>query len=98
MSKARCFIKMKEASLVRVAFFVYADEIQIIAEGIRYLRIEGTMYAGIGILYRLDGFSISPDRAGRILQSVSLKWQVLLRLFHFVLRTCLKAEKSVRKN
>ena len=36
--------------------FVDADEIKIIAEGVRYLRIEGAMYVGIGILFLWYGY------------------------------------------
>lgn len=36
--------------------FVKAEETAIIAEGVRYLRIEGTFYFGIGCLFLLYGF------------------------------------------
>lgn len=37
-------------------FFVGADEVQIIAEGVRYLRIEGAIYVGIGMLFLWYGY------------------------------------------
>ncbi len=35
--------------------FVNAKETAIVAEGVRYLRIEGTFYCGIGCLFLLYG-------------------------------------------
>lgn len=39
-----------------MGIFIDAGEVQIIAEGVRYLRIEGAMYVGIGILFLWYGY------------------------------------------
>lgn len=39
-----------------MGFFVDASETEIIAEGARYLRIEGAMYVGIGVLFLWYGY------------------------------------------
>lgn len=36
--------------------FVQAGETEVLAAGVRYLRIEGAFYAGIGCLFLLYGF------------------------------------------
>ena len=41
-------------NLMRI--FIDADEIRIIAEGTRYLKIEGSMYVGIGVLFLWYGY------------------------------------------
>ena len=44
--------------------FVQAEETAVIATGIRYLRIEGAFYAGIGCLFLLYGFYRAVKRPG----------------------------------
>lgn len=39
-----------------MGIFVKADEIDVIASGVRYLRIEGAFYIGIGWLFLLYGY------------------------------------------
>ncbi len=60
--------------------FVEAEETQIIAEGVRYLRIEGVFYFGIGCLFLLYGFYRGIQRAGisLVLTIISLGTRVLL--------------------
>ena len=36
--------------------FVRPEEVEILATGVEYLRIEGTFYCGIGILFLLYGY------------------------------------------
>lgn len=76
--------------LVSVLIFMFADElmcifidpsqIQIIKEGVRYLRIEGSMYVGIGILFLWYGYfrGISRPHVSLILTVISLGTRVLL--------------------
>ena len=61
-------------------FFVDAGEAQIIAEGVRYLRIEGAFYAGIGILFLLYGLYRALERPGMsvVLTVISLGTRVAL--------------------
>ena len=60
--------------------FVRAEETAVIAEGIRYLRIEGTFYAGIGCLFLLYGFYRAVKRPGMsvVLTVISLGTRVAL--------------------
>ena len=61
-------------------FFVDPSEIQIIAEGVRYLRIEGSMYVGIGILFLWYGYyrGICKPHISFILTVISLGTRVIL--------------------
>ena len=60
--------------------FIDADEVQIIAEGVRYLRIEGAMYVGIGILFLWYGYfrGINKPQISLILTVISLGTRVAL--------------------
>ncbi len=60
--------------------FVKANETAIIAEGIRYLRIEGAFYCGIGCLFLLYGLYRALGKPGMsvILTVVSLGTRVVL--------------------
>lgn len=60
--------------------FVQKSERLIILEGIRYLRIEGAMYAGIGILFLWYGYfrAIGRPQISLVLTIISLGTRVLL--------------------
>lgn len=60
--------------------FVEAGETAIIAAGVRYLRIEGSFYFGIGILFLLYGYYRGVQRAemSLVLTVISLGTRVLL--------------------
>ena len=60
--------------------FVKAEETAIIAEGVRYLRIEGTFYCGIGCLFLLYGLYRALGRPGMsvVLTILSLGTRVVL--------------------
>ncbi len=60
--------------------FVSKSEIQIIETGVQYLRIEGTCYIGIGILFMLYGYYRAIDRPAFsvVLTVISLGTRVLL--------------------
>lgn len=60
--------------------FVQSDEIAIIQEGIRYLRIEGVFYWAIGILFLLYGLyrAIGKPEMSLVLTAVSLGTRVFL--------------------
>ena len=60
--------------------FVQAGEIEVIAAGVRYLRIEGAFYAGIGCLFLLYGFYRAVKRPGMsvVLTVISLGTRVVL--------------------
>ena len=60
--------------------FVKAEETAIIAEGIRYLHIEGTFYCGIGCLFLLYGLYRALGRPGMsvVLTVISLGTRVAL--------------------
>ena len=47
-----------------MALFVEAEETAIIREGVRYLRIEGAFYYGIGLLFLLYGLYRALERPG----------------------------------
>lgn len=63
-----------------MSIFIHKEEVSIIAEGARYLRIEGAFYFMIGILFLLYGLYRSLERPGMsvILTIVSLGVRVLL--------------------
>jgi len=63
-----------------MAFFVEARETQTILEGIRYLRIEGAFYCGIGCLFLLYGLYRALGKPGMsvVLTIISLGTRVLL--------------------
>lgn len=60
--------------------FVSADKVHIIQTGVKYLRIEGSFYCGIGILFLLYGFyrGIEKPEMSLILTVISLGTRVLL--------------------
>lgn len=60
--------------------FIDANEIQIIKEGVRYLRIEGALYIGIGILFLWYGYfrGINKPHISLILTVISLGTRILL--------------------
>ena len=60
--------------------FINAKETAIIAEGVRYLRIEGAFYCGIGCLFLLYGLYRAIGRPGMsvILTVISLGTRVVL--------------------
>ncbi|MDE7190915.1 MAG: MATE family efflux transporter [Clostridia bacterium] len=45
-----------------MTIFVDAEEIQVIAIGVKYLRIEGACYVGIGLLFMLYGYYRAIDK------------------------------------
>lgn len=63
-----------------MCLFVDADKIMIIAEGARYLRIEGAMYVGIDILFLWYGYfrGINKLNISLLLTVISLGTRVLL--------------------
>ena len=63
-----------------MGLFVDSAETQIIEEGVRYLRIEGAFYFGIGILFLLYGLYRAIGRPGMsvVLTVLSLGTRVLL--------------------
>lgn len=60
--------------------FVDAEEVLILSEGVRYLRIEGAMYVGIGILFLWYGYfrGIGRPHISLILTVISLGTRVVL--------------------
>ncbi|MDD6175996.1 MAG: MATE family efflux transporter [Firmicutes bacterium] len=60
--------------------FVSSSETQIIAEGAKYLRIEGAMYLGIGILFLWYGYfrGVNLPHISLILTVISLGTRVIL--------------------
>lgn len=63
-----------------MGLFVNAGETEIILEGVRYLRIEGAFYCGIGCLFLLYGLYRALERPGMsvVLTVISLGTRVLL--------------------
>lgn len=63
-----------------MGLFIDAGEQQIIAEGARYLRIEGAMYVGIGVLFLWYGYfrGICKPHISLILTIISLGTRVAL--------------------
>ncbi len=61
-------------------FFVDAGQREIIWEGVRYLRVEGSFYWGIGCLFLLYGFYRAVERPGMslVLTIISLGTRVAL--------------------
>lgn len=66
------------APLMRI--FVSAKETAVIASGVRYLRIEGTFYCGIGCLFLLYGYYRAVKKPGMsvVLTVISLGTRVAL--------------------
>lgn len=62
-----------------MSIFVDSGEVEIIREGVRYLRIEGAFYIGIGILFLWYGYfrGIGKPRVSLYLTVVSLGTRVL---------------------
>jgi putative MATE family efflux protein len=65
---------------VFMKLFVDGKETAILAEGVRYLRIEGSFYFGIGILFLLYGYfrGIQKAEISLVLTVISLGTRVLL--------------------
>lgn len=63
-----------------MGIFVDATEYMVIAEGARYLRIEGVMYVGIGVLFLWYGYfrGINRPQISLVLTVVSLGTRVVL--------------------
>ena len=63
-----------------MGLFVEAGEMEIISEGVRYLRIEGAFYCGIGCLFLLYGLYRALGRPGMsvVLTVISLGTRVAL--------------------
>ena len=63
-----------------MALFVEAGETEIILEGVRYLRIEGAFYCGIGCLFLLYGLYRALGKPGMsvVLTVISLGTRVAL--------------------
>ena len=63
-----------------MAIFIDAGETKIIQEGVRYLRIEGAFYCGIGCLFLLYGLYRALRRPGMsvVLSVISLGTRVTL--------------------
>lgn len=63
-----------------MGIFIDAQETEIIAEGVRYLRIEGAFYCGIGCLFLLYGLYRAMGKPGMsvVLTVVSLGTRVVL--------------------
>lgn len=63
-----------------MGFFVEPGETAIIAGGVQYLRIEGSMYVGIGILFLWYGYfrAIRKPQVSLILTVISLGTRVAL--------------------
>ena len=66
------------APLMRL--FVDPGETAVVAAGVRYLRIEGALYAGIGCLFLFYGYFRAVQRPGVsvVLTAISLGTRVLL--------------------
>ena len=60
--------------------FIRAEEVEVIASGVRYLRIEGAFYVGIGCLFLLYGVYRAVKRPGMsvILTVISLGARIAL--------------------
>ena len=63
-----------------IEIFVLLEEVEIIAIGVRYLRIEGAFYCGIGLLFLLYGYYRAVKKPGMsiVLTVISLGTRVLL--------------------
>lgn len=63
-----------------MGLFVHGEEAAIIAEGVRYLRIEGAFYCGIGCLFLLYGLYRALGKPGMsvVLTVISLGTRVVL--------------------
>lgn len=72
-----CLIFLSAGNLMQL--FVDARETGILAEGVRYLRIEGAMYVGIGMLFLWYGYfrGISKPHISLLLTIISLGTRVL---------------------
>lgn len=78
---ASCLVSLLAPTLM--GFFVPDTAEEVIAVGAQYLRIEGSCYLGIGILFMLYGFYRAIKRAGMsvILTILSLGTRVVLAYF-----------------
>ncbi len=63
-----------------MGLFIQPEETEIIAAGVHYLRVEGTFYVGIGLLFLLYGFYRAVKRPGMsvVLTVISLGTRVAL--------------------
>lgn len=70
------FVFAKELMLI----FIHPEEIQIIAQGVQYLQIEGICYLGIGCLFLLYGYYRGVGKPGIsvVLTIISLGTRVVL--------------------
>lgn len=70
----------RQHSMEFMGIFIDAGEEQILAEGARYLRIEGAMYVGIGVLFLWYGYfrGINKPYISLILTVISLGTRVAL--------------------
>ena len=73
-----CVVYAFAAPLMRI--FIDADETAVVAEGVRYLHIEGAFYLGIGWLFLLYGLYRAVGRPGMsvVLTVISLGTRVVL--------------------
>ena len=73
-----CVVYAFAAPLMRI--FIDADETAVVAEGVRYLHIEGAFYLGIGWLFLLYGLYRAVGRPGMsvVLTVISLGTRVAL--------------------
>lgn len=78
---ASCLVSLLAPTLM--SFFVPETAAEVISVGAHYLRIEGSCYLGIGILFMLYGFYRAIKRAGMsvILTILSLGTRVVLAYF-----------------
>ncbi|MDO4484178.1 MAG: MATE family efflux transporter [Clostridia bacterium] len=73
-----CVIVLLAPQLMQL--FIPADETAVIAEGVRYLRIEGVMYVGIGILFLWYAYfrGVGRPQISLVLTVISLGTRVVL--------------------
>lgn len=77
-----CVVSLLVVVLARplMGLFVQAQETEVLAAGVHYLRVEGAFYAGIGCLFLLYGFYRAIQRPGMsvVLTVISLGTRVAL--------------------
>lgn len=57
-----------------MTIYVDAGEVEVITEGVRYLRIEGILYCGIGCLFLLYGLYRASGKPGMASYLRSSRW------------------------
>ena len=79
-ARIRAGTRRKRIPAPMMGVFVSADETAVIASGVRYLRIEGAFYAGIGCLFLLYGYFRAIQQPGMsvVLTVISLGTRVAL--------------------